>query len=226
MQPLIVPAASCTATATEVVHFVIAYAELLTACWQARAAGRSPREEPVRLAHLSDRGVPYSVPLWILFQGHVEHLVCPHTAADTKASGARLGEASLLALTPAGEAFADSWLLLVLCSPSGDDFRHAWELLRVGDLLPCYERRLRLFRWGQHILKCFRQPALNQELILSAAEEMGWPDWFDDPLPRRAGTSPKAILHDTIKDLNRRQRAPLVHFMGDGTGMRVGWGLR
>jgi hypothetical protein len=34
------------------------------------------------------------------------------------------------------------------------------------------------------------------------------------------------ILHDTVKDLNRRQRVPLVHFMGAGTGTRVGWELR
>ena len=99
--------------------------------------------------------------MWILFQGHVEHLICPNTSSFASASGARLGESSLLALTPAGEAFADSWLMLVLCSSSGDDFRHAWDLLRVGDLLPRYDRRKRLFRWGQHILKRFRQPALD-----------------------------------------------------------------
>jgi hypothetical protein len=103
-------------------------------------------------------------------------------------------------------------------SRTADDFRSAWEQLRVGELLPSYERCLRLFRWGRHDLKRFRQPAVNQELILSAAEEMGWPDWFDDPLPRRAGVNTKVILHDTLKDLNRRQIVPLVHFMGDGTG--------
>jgi hypothetical protein len=32
-------------------------------------------------------------------------------------------------------------------------------------------------------------------------------------------------LHDTIKDLNRRQRRAFIHFVGDGTGKRVGWEL-
>ena len=37
---------------------------------------------------------------------------------------------------------------------------------------------------------------------------------------------PKVRLHDTIKDLNRRQSLSVVHFHGDGTGRRVGWALR
>ena len=32
----------------------------------------------------------------------------------------------------------------------------------------------------------------------------------------------KARLHDTIKDLNRRQRVPPIRFRGEGTGTRVG----
>src|SRR5207244_12038017 len=45
-------------------------------------------------------------------------------------------------------------------------------------------------------------------------------DWFDDPLPGEEGTDAKVRLHNTIKDLNRRQRTPFVRFKGDGTGTR------
>jgi hypothetical protein len=76
------------------------------------------------------------------------------------------------------------------------------------------------------VLKRFRQPSANQELILQSAEELGWARWFDDPLPRGQANNPKMRLHDTIKDLNRRQSPPLVHFKGDGSGTRVGWELR
>jgi hypothetical protein len=38
--------------------------------------------------------------------------------------------------------------------------------------------------------------------------------------------NPKILLHDTIKDLNRRQLPYLIHFKGDGTGRRIGWEYR
>src|SRR5207253_80516 len=106
------------------------------------------------------------------------------------------------------------------------DFDAAWDGLLLGRLLPCYDQSQRMFRWGAHVLKWFRQPAGNQELILLSAQELGWPGWFDDPLPPQNGQSAKARLHDTIKDLNRRQLPYLVHFKGDGTGTRIGWEYR
>ena len=64
------------------------------------------------------------------------------------------------------------------------------------------------------------------ELILCAAEELFWATWIDDPLPRQAGMNAKVRLHDTIKDLNRRQHPYVIQFKGDGTGTRVGWEYR
>jgi YD repeat-containing protein len=93
----------------------------------------------------------------------------------------------------------------------------------AGDQVPSEGR---VFLWGSHVLKCFRQPSGNQELVLRAAEELGWPTWFDDPLPRAPRVNAKARLHDTIKALNRNQDRPLIHFRGDGTGTRVGWQFR
>jgi hypothetical protein len=83
-----------------------------------------------------------------------------------------------------------------------------------------------IFSWGRHVLKQFRQRSANQEIVLSTAEELHWPLRFDDPLPGQAGSRPKVRCHDTIKDLNRRQVPYLVHFKGDGTGLRIGWDYR
>jgi hypothetical protein len=79
---------------------------------------------------------------------------------------------------------------------------------------------------GGHLLKCFRQPAGNQETVLATAEELQWLAWFDDPLPRTAGINPKQRVHDTINALNRNQTPYLVHFKGDGSGARFGWEMR
>ena len=65
----------------------------------------------------------------------------------------------------------------------------------------------------------------NQEAILAAFQEDGWPARIDDPLPPVAETDPKRRLSDTIKCLNRKQQNALVRFSGDGTGEGVLWDL-
>jgi hypothetical protein len=49
---------------------------------------------------------------------------------------------------------------------------------------------------------------------------------FDDPLAFVRDKNPKILLHDTIKDLNRRHSPYLIHFKGDGIGRRIGGGYR
>jgi hypothetical protein len=78
-----------------------------------------------------------------------------------------------------------------------------------------------LFR-GQ-LVKRFRVPAPNQELILAAFEEEGWPQFIDDPLIPEADQEPKKRLLATIKSLNRNQIAPLLRFHGNGNGRQVYW---
>ncbi len=97
---------------------------------------------------------------------------------------------------------------------------------RTERKVPDWDAQRRELRWQGQVVKRFRQPAPSQEMILRAAEELGWPEWFDDPLPRVPGLNPKARLHDTIRNLNRHQQRRLLHFKGDGTGTRVGWECR
>ena len=76
---------------------------------------------------------------------------------------------------------------------------------------------------GAALVKQFRVPAVNQELILSAFEEEGWPPRVDDPLPRTGETDSKVRLRDAIKGLNRNQVQARVRFRGDGTGQSILW---
>jgi hypothetical protein len=78
-------------------------------------------------------------------------------------------------------------------------------------------------RWGTKLVKRFKEPALNQELILAAFEEEGWPHHLDDPLPNTCNNDAKQRLHDTIKRLNRHQVNRLILFRGNGSGTGVIW---
>jgi hypothetical protein len=88
---------------------------------------------------------------------------------------------------------------------------------------PRWDAELRQLRFNGAIIKQFRVPAPNQETILAALEEEGWPQRIDDPLPQSAEVNPRSRLHETIRALNRHQANPLLYFRGDGTGKGVLW---
>ena len=88
---------------------------------------------------------------------------------------------------------------------------------------PIWNRALRELRVGDVLVKHFRTPAPNQELVLSAFEEQDWPAQIDDPLPPARGGNAKLRLRDVISKLNRHQRAMLIRFRGDGRGQAVRW---
>ncbi len=88
---------------------------------------------------------------------------------------------------------------------------------------PTWDRDRQELRVGKLIVKQFKVPAANQETILRVFEEERWPSRIDDPLSPRPDQLPKRRLHDTINSLNRNQKRPLVHFLGDGSGEGVRW---
>ncbi len=75
------------------------------------------------------------------------------------------------------------------------------------------------------VVKRFKWQAPNQEIVLSAFQEEGWPERIDDPLPPQPEQDSKRRLSDTIKCLNRKQINSLIHFHGDGTGEGIFWEL-
>lgn len=89
--------------------------------------------------------------------------------------------------------------------------------------VPRWDSSSRQLRWRDLLIKQFRQPSTNQETVLAALEEEGWPRRIDDPLPQKLGLDPKIRLHDTIKALNRHQRHRILFFLGDGSGRGILW---
>jgi hypothetical protein len=74
-----------------------------------------------------------------------------------------------------------------------------------------------------HVVKRYKQPAPHQKTVLRGFEKDGWPSRQPNPLPAEDGVVPRQRLHDTITGLNQHQRAPLLHFFGDGSGRAVCW---
>ncbi len=88
---------------------------------------------------------------------------------------------------------------------------------------PMWDSDSRELRICGRIVKLFKWKAANQERVLAAFEEEGWPECIDDPLPPSENVNPKRRLHDTIKCLNRNQLCKLVRFHGNGNGEGVIW---
>jgi hypothetical protein len=88
---------------------------------------------------------------------------------------------------------------------------------------PHYKAEERELWLGGVLVKEFHVRAEAQETILQSFQELGWKKKIDDPLPHIPGVDPKRRLHHAIRNLNRHQKRPLLHFFGDGTGTRVGW---
>ena len=91
---------------------------------------------------------------------------------------------------------------------------------------PKWDRERRQVRWGSCVVKEFKIPAPNQESILVAFEEEGWPARIDDPLRPAVDLDPRRRLRETIKALNRNQKCRLLRFMGNGRGTGVRWEFR
>ena len=91
--------------------------------------------------------------------------------------------------------------------------------------VPNWDRVARLLLVGETVVKRYRVPSPNQEALLDAFQEEGWPASIDDPLTPLPDQQPKRRLRDTIKCLNLNQATRLLRFRGDGTGQRVLWEL-
>lgn len=180
------------------------------------------RGELLRLVQLRAGMAP-----WLIYHGLVEHLEFDPKKPMAKPKPLQSAfpvPDSHLALTPKGVELAEK--LQQNPDPPQSELPDQTALFAPKLLLPHYNKERRVFSWGRHILKDFHQPAQNQELILCAAEELNWPEFFDDPLPPVPGKNCKKRLHHTIQDLNRHQHPYFIHFKGDGTGTGIGWELR
>lgn len=210
----------------------------------ARHLGTDVWDFAVERAELCDRGLSTVDLRWLIASGYVEYAQ-EHGGAQTVKRSFHAGVSFLakrvgFVLTEAGAALAletFSKLSPAQESPGREPGKPAppvWAPGVAGKDVPAANGELsgqrprwdparKELRFGAQVIKQFRWTALNQETVLMAFEEDGWPRRIDDPLPPRPDQDPKRRLHDTIKCLNRNHRTRLVRFSGDGTGEGVLW---
>jgi hypothetical protein len=193
---------------------------LLSAYEYAKDSGRDRWDFAVEIALLEERGLTTNDFRWLVCKGLAEHRREVTMPGEPGRRFQREGELffaarTCFALTDAGVCEAER-------------LRHAARDARQAASpgpAPRWDAARRELRLGSQLVKAFRLPSPNQELILTAFDEEGWPPRIDDPLPPQPHILVKRRLHDAIKNLNRNQRTPHIRFLGDGTGQGVCWRL-
>lgn len=168
---------------------------------------------------------------WLAAKGYVEHAQELTGPGDPARHFRRLplltfAETECFVLTRAGEVVARE-----ICS--GDISAAVNPASSIGicqiapveelQLRPKWDPQRRQLRLGSDVVKEFKLPSPNQETVLTAFEEEGWPPRIDDPLPPQEQLDPRRRLHDTIKALNRKQKRFRIRFRGDGSGEGIRW---
>ena len=88
--------------------------------------------------------------------------------------------------------------------------------------LPQWDRDRLELRWGAMVLRQFKLPSADEERVLAAFEERGWPHRVSSPLPEDAE---RRRLADCVASLNWRQRRPLLRFGCGEQRREVTWEL-
>jgi hypothetical protein len=214
----------------------IAFAQLLEVHELARTSGRKTSDFAAEITNLTELGITPNVLRWLVCRGYAKCLreVTQPTDKERRfepVDNLAINAQSCFVLSQKGVLFARAILELQGVASTDDaaeeDDSSDAEQPRDG-VAPRWDARRRELRLARKLLKRFRVPAPNQEAVLAAFEEEGWPNCIDDPLPPKGDISPKRRLHDTIKALNRKhhQRPPIVHFLGNGTGKNIVWELK
>jgi hypothetical protein len=189
----------------------------------------------VEIESLEKDGVTRSRLRWLVCKGYVDHAIECTLPGEPKRAfrhlqgpcGLAFSRRTCFVLTANGVAFAKSVVDDRLFSPCTR--KHTVEPVHPAaatiDRKPEWDSQRQELRIGDAVVKQFKVPAANQERILAAFEEEGWPVRIDDPLPPNSEQNPKRRLHDTINSLNRNQKLNLLRFTGDGSGQGVRWEL-
>jgi hypothetical protein len=175
-------------------------------------------EFAVEIDRLHAAGVSNSQLRWLLRKGYIAQGVENTDAAGGPRTFQTIANLSLrpgtcFVLTEAG--------LALVADPAPRHRAHTAAPLAAAT--PAWHGNLHELRFGEMLVKRFRQRAPSQELILQAFEEEGWPPSMDDPLPPAPEQDSKRRLRVTISNLNRSQLHGLIHFHGGGDGKTVCW---
>jgi hypothetical protein len=196
---------------------------LLAASNYASKSNASEESFAVSLQCLQQCGLHECDLHWLVSQSLTIHLIECTNQQDLsrifRPGGLRIGPQSCFVLSDEGKAFANS-----VCSSSIDRLMVSKRSENSSfAVTPSWDDERRELHYRGHLIKRYRLPSPNQIAILSAFEEEKWPSKIDDPLVPSDDQDPKRRLHDTIRNLNRSHRLPLIKFVGDGTGQGVLW---
>jgi hypothetical protein len=203
---------------------------LLEAYECAQELKRSVWDFAVEIQSIRAAGLSNSQLRWLVCKGHVAHaaeITQPdQDSRDFRRTGKlTFSKRTCFVLTQDGAAFTRG-TFQARAKPVEPSERSQVRSARDGRPgRPSWDRDLQELRLGGVVVKQFKVPAPNQETILAAFEEEGWPARIDDPLPPHADQDSKRRLHDTITSLNRNQKHHLIRFLGDGSGQGIRWEL-
>lgn len=229
----------------------LAHRILQDAAIAASDVGADQWEFAVEISEFKRLGVTPTDLRWMVHKGLIEHGEEVHSKNRliSYPVGMVFSESSCFVLTSAGQKWvpeqedASYQLPVVDCQNENQDASDVGESMATyrTELAPAkrngrHSRNVRQEvvkpRWdadtrrlclGDSLVKQFKCPAENQERIIVAFDEEGWPPRIDDPLPPVAEVNPKKRLHDTINAFNRNQIEPLIRLKGDGTGEGILW---
>lgn len=214
-------------------RLVAALAALLEAVDYVQDLERNVWEFALELPSLRNLKLSNSDLRWLVGKGLVEHAIEITLAADQDRSFRRPSrllfcKRTCFVLTPSGAELAREICGSHMPGLRADDRTSAkLPLLSIAapleSLVPKWDRDRQELTVGPAVIKRFKVPAVNQEMVLAAFEEEGWPPRIDDPLPPHGEQAPKRRLQETIKSLNRNQKRSLLRFLGDGSGQGVRW---
>ncbi|MEX2113734.1 MAG: hypothetical protein WD845_11145 [Pirellulales bacterium] len=211
-------------------HLKEALSLLLQAHDYALELGQDDWDMAVELDALRTARLTNSDLRWLLAKGLIDHAVEATAPGD---SARHFRHSPLLSfsgptcvvLTRSGASIAREALSCEAASGTAAPRVGLCQLATADELTerPKWDEQRRQLRVGRVLVKEFKLPSPNQETVLMAFEEEGWPPRIDDPLPPVAQLDPRRRLHDTIKALNRKQKRDLIRFRGDGSGEGIRW---
>ncbi len=196
----------------------------------AREFRLSAEDFALEIADLRACGITYHDLRWLICAGYVSHLqeAAPRVGLRRLLSlsgSLSFSARSCFVLTEAGEQFAQRVARGLSRPLPPREPVFAADRRSSPAETPQWNAERHELLVRSRVVKRFKTPALNQEMILTVFEEEGWPARIDDPLPPQTDLDPRRRLHDAIKCLNRHQVNRLIRFRGDGTGEGVAWEL-
>lgn len=208
-----------------------ALAELLKAYEFAEDAGVDLWQFSIELEQLAQFGLTVSDARWLAAKGFVRHAEENTRSSAAERSfqekdGLTFASRSVVVLSASGATFARELAsdldVEIAESPNDTDSLETSVLVVAKPIWIPGQRELMV---DGRVVKRFKVPAVNQELILSAFEEEGWPQCIFDPLPQDNTLAPARRMHNAISRLNGKQINVLVRFSGNGHGTGICWEL-